>query len=147
MGTQVKIRDKKKVKAQWANYYENHKEDVKRKNLEYYHSHKNDINAKRTAYKQSPKARYAVYKYNAKTRNIDFSISFEQFMSLWREPCFYCGLDIDGIGIDRKDNSVGYTFDNIVSCCFFCNRMKSDKGIEPFLERCNLIASLHRVEI
>ena len=28
--------------------------------------------------------------------------------------------------IDRKDNSIGYLLENCVSCCFVCNRTKSN---------------------
>ena len=36
------------------------------------------------------------------------------------------------MGIDRKDNNKGYTNDNCVPCCGFCNKMKMDHSIDEF---------------
>jgi hypothetical protein len=35
-------------------------------------------------------------------------------------------------GIDRKDNSKGYTIDNVVSCCFICNKGKWTQSVGEF---------------
>lgn len=36
------------------------------------------------------------------------------------------GMQIDRLTIDRKDNNLGYIPENMVFCCFLCNRMKGD---------------------
>lgn len=37
-------------------------------------------------------------------------------------------------GLDRIDNSVGYTEDNCVPCCAVCNRAKNSMGYNEFIE-------------
>jgi hypothetical protein len=37
-------------------------------------------------------------------------------------------------GLDRVDSKCGYSPDNLVTCCFDCNRMKSDFTLEFFIE-------------
>jgi 5-methylcytosine-specific restriction endonuclease McrA len=74
------------------------------------------------------------------------TISFEEFLSLISQPCQYCG-DIDtkikkraigdvvykANGLDRLNNSKGYTIDNVVPCCKKCNRAKNDMDVDIFL--------------
>jgi hypothetical protein len=38
-------------------------------------------------------------------------------------------------GVDRKDNELGYTKENSVSCCEMCNRMKMKISFTDFLEQ------------
>lgn len=80
---------------------------------------------------RSPSYRWHLLKQNAKKRELECSITREQFEEASKRPCLYCkgALDTDsgwGSHIDRLDNSLGYTFDNSVSCCDFCNRIKQD---------------------
>ncbi len=43
--------------------------------------------------------------------------------------CHYCGepIKLTCYGLDRKDNSRGYTLDNVVPSCFPCNASKLDR--------------------
>lgn len=81
----------------------------------------------------------ASYKRNAKKRNREFLITKEQFKLLTSSNCHYCGAKPSrkyaashsfGFylynGIDRRDNSIGYTKGNCVTCCGFCNKLKSN---------------------
>ncbi len=76
--------------------------------------------------------RLASYKRSAIVRNIDWDLSDEQFKLFWQRECFYCNNQIETIGIDRRDNQIGYSMDNCVSCCEVCNRMKWILGEEEF---------------
>ncbi len=87
-------------------------------------------------YHKLPKHRYAVYKRGAKIRGYSFDLTLEEFSSLWNTPCHYCNDPIDGIGIDRKDNSIGYTVDNTTSCCTNCNFMKGTLSHNTFINKC-----------
>jgi len=72
---------------------------------------------------------YGNYKNHAKRRRISFELSFESFINLTQQRCHYCGsessnfLKVSGNGgfkyngIDRKDNTIGYTIENCVPCC------------------------------
>src|SRR5208282_3985265 len=55
-----------------------------------------------------PKAFYKRYIRNAKDREHEFALTFEEFKNIITQPCFYCGRtaeQADGIGIDRVDSS------------------------------------------
>lgn len=86
------------------------------------------------------KERFRLYKKSAKERGYPFQISMEQFMLFWKKPCSYCGDEIETIGLDREDNSKGYSIDNIIPCCKHCNRMKSTMGKTEFIERIKKIS-------
>jgi hypothetical protein len=57
-------------------------------------------------------------------------------------PCYYCKSQKENEvnGIDRVDNSKGYTKDNCVSCCQFCNRMKLIYHPDFFITKCKIIS-------
>jgi len=44
------------------------------------------------------------------------------------------GLVIKYNGVDRVDNSKGYTVENSVPCCKYCNRAKNDMTVTQFME-------------
>ena len=71
----------------------------------------------------SPEKVYAAYQYKAKQRNLSFALTLEEFEKIVQAPCVYCGEN-PGMGIDRKDNRIGYNLRNCVSCCGTCNFMK-----------------------
>lgn len=75
-------------------------------------------------YSRTPSGKLAGYKGGAKERGITFNLDKRYFEAHWQLPCSYCGDKIATIGLDRKDNGVGYSVDNVVSCCGVCNRMK-----------------------
>lgn len=68
--------------------------------------------------------KYRQYKHGAVRRGYEWGISIEAFAAFWNTSCSYCGGAIDGVGIDRKDNTLGYTEGNSVPCCEMCNRLK-----------------------
>lgn len=84
------------------------------------------------------------YKCNARNRNLEWTITDEQFKDLIHNNCYYCGCEpnkrfnkdynryISANGIDRLDSSKGYTQDNVVSCCRQCNVMKMEYSLEEF---------------
>lgn len=86
--------------------------------------------------------KFSQYKANAKRRNLDFSISFEFFEKTISSGCAYCGGM--GGGVDRWDNSLGYTETNSVPCCMVCNRMKLTWNPLEFLVHCNKIVENHK---
>lgn len=87
------------------------------------------------------------YKSNAKRRGREFSLTDEEFESLTKGCCYYCGIppstklthkSYNGAytynGVDRINNTKGYTKENSVSCCSICNRAKSTMSQESFLQ-------------
>lgn len=66
----------------------------------------------------------------AKQREIEFSLTFEQFVEIVNKPCYYCEHKlcnpvIEGSGLDRIDSSKGYEFGNVISCGGRCNLIKN----------------------
>lgn len=86
---------------------------------------------------------YHRYKRDALDRELEFSLTKDEFLHFSTKPCYYCGKEPEQIskdnmnyngefiynGIDRVDNNFGYTFNNCVSCCKECNSKK--KSITP----------------
>lgn len=85
------------------------------------------------------------YEAQAGYRDLEFSLSKEQFSEITKQNCYYCGKEPSQVvnlrgcngeyvynGIDRLDNSKGYTADNCVPCCGFCNKAKQTMGVEDF---------------
>lgn len=70
-----------------------------------------------------------ILKSNSKTRKREFTLDYVLFDSWYTSQskvCTYCGL-VEGsnrLEIDRKDNSIGYTIENIVLACRDCNDVK-----------------------
>lgn len=95
------------------------------------------------------------YKRQARNRNLEFSLSFDEFSSLILKPCHYCGADprvlksVDrkvhsgfrANGVDRVDSSVGYQQDNVVTCCKECNQAKNNLSYSAFID---LISRIYR---
>jgi hypothetical protein len=93
-------------------------------------------------YHKQPKFRYATYKRGAEKRGYCFDLTIEEFSSYWNTTCNYCNDYIEGIGLDRKDNTTGYTKDNVVACCTTCNMMKHTMSQEKFVNQCKKIAGV-----
>lgn len=81
---------------------------------------------------------YSYYKYNAKRRNLSFTISKKEFRCVMSQPCWYCGAT-DKIGLDRVNNKKGYIPYNVISCCSNCNFLRGNLTIDEFLERVRAI--------
>ncbi len=85
---------------------------------------------------------YKTYRTSASTRDLSFDLPFEIFTYITSDNCFYCNKVPSKIckngykynGVDRIKNDIGYEFQNVITCCTICNKMKSDKTYEEFLE-------------
>lgn len=86
--------------------------------------------------------KYTQYKSNAKRRNLEFLIPFNEFEKLVSSSCIYCNGN--GGGIDRWNNEIGYTLENSVPCCTICNRMKLTWTPLQFLSHCKKVIENHK---
>jgi len=88
---------------------------------------------------------YNSYKYRANKRILLFELTLEEFTNIRNNPCLYCGKEnkekTHQNGIDRKNNTVGYTIENSVACCGGCNYMKGELNNIEFIEQCKKIAN------
>jgi len=94
---------------------------------------------------------YRAYKHGAKKRNLEWKLTKEQFRNMTKEDCHYCGRspsksigkNLNGEyiynGLDRMNNSIGYTEENVVTCCWGCNHIKGDIDKEDFIAQINKI--------
>jgi 5-methylcytosine-specific restriction endonuclease McrA len=134
-------KDPEKRKENRRRYYTENRERIQRlareKRLEW--RKKNPLKEKdkqfsseiwRRANKQ-PKVRFSTARKNASKREISWDLSFEEFISFFDFPCFYCqnklGLPVkSGIGLDRLDSAKSYNINNVVTCCYICNLIKNE---------------------
>lgn len=72
------------------------------------------------------------YKRHAIEKGYNFSLSLNQFNTLLLGNCHYCNKS-QAMGIDRRNNSLGYQISNVVSCCKVCNYMKNTLKYEEFI--------------
>lgn len=115
----------------------------KESDAEYYARNRDKVRACSMKNYKTPKSKFNRYAYNAKHRGIAFELSFDQFMSFWQKDCYYCGREIETIGIDRIDNSLGYSLGNVVSCCGPCNYAKQELSVASFVAMCCRVAAKH----
>lgn len=85
------------------------------------------------------------YRQAAKKRSLEFSLTREDVVRLIFSDCRYCGSEPQNIrsqsgmfgsirynGIDRVDNTKGYTSENSVACCLACNKAKQRMSAPEF---------------
>lgn len=86
----------------------------------------------------APHQLFKSYRRGAKRNNRAFELSEESFRQIIKRDCFYCGApparrktkrgthdEFEFNGVDRLDNSRGYSPDNCVAACKICNAMKA----------------------
>lgn len=97
---------------------------------------------------------FAIYQQSAKRNHRVWELSKGWFKYLTQCDCYYCGnppsnpyRSLNGCkgaytytGVDRVDNTIGYTVFNCLPCCAVCNRMKGVLGMAVFLAHARKIA-------
>lgn len=82
-------------------------------------------------------ALYSSYKCSARNKNLPFDLLKEDFKTLTKRNCHFCGdtpsreykhkwssANYVYNGLDRKDNKLGYSIDNCLPCCSYCSLFK-----------------------
>lgn len=101
------------------------------------------------------------YQRHAIRRKHVWELTSENFETLIRRNCYYCGSPPSSVcrkiprgprktgsavtynGLDRKDNALGYTAQNVVPCCAHCNYSKRTLSAQAFLDRVRVIYLKH----
>jgi 5-methylcytosine-specific restriction endonuclease McrA len=115
---------------------EHQKEYQKAYRPKYRKEHREERRAYARDYSAKVKTQYSVLKRLARQRNLEMTITLEEFIVLRASPCFYCldpVLSKTGYGLDRKNSSIGYVLSNVVPCCRVCNQAKTNRSTEEFL--------------
>lgn len=84
--------------------------------------------------KINPQGHFRQYLDSACKRNLKFELQLEDFIKIVNNPCHYCEYysEVEVIGIDRVDSSIGYTLSNVVPACEKCNMAKGELSIGEF---------------
>lgn len=92
------------------------------------------------------------------------TITFEDFLELISSrKCHYCNTELHfnphtrnkngehvsrAYQLDRKDNTLGYLKENLVACCWECNRMKSNVySYEEFLKIGKVLSTIRNSKV
>ncbi len=129
------MRDKQKQQEAQVRYRANNKDKIKEQNRIWNINNREKTKAYKRAYHaeyiKRPTSKYKALETRAKKSSIPLNISLQEYIILFGDnnPCYYCNgyLDTDigyGHRLDRIDNSKGYSLDNVVICCGFCNQIK-----------------------
>jgi hypothetical protein len=86
--------------------------------------------------------RWSALKRAARVLGIGFDITKEQHLKLLKNTCHYCKGPINPTGhaLDRKNNFKGYLLTNVVTCCYSCNKIKSN--LLTYAEMVHIMKSL-----
>lgn len=79
-------------------------------------------------YQRTTKGQFSRLKARCSHERIKFSLTLEEFIILRRYPCVYCGgpLSEASHSLDRLDPGGPYSKDNVVACCWSCNKARGD---------------------
>ncbi len=103
-------------------------------------------NARKTSAQQDLHVRFATALRKACSRNKVWQLSFDEWACQIMKPCHYCGGSLGiGVGLDRKNNDIGYILTNTVPCCGTCNWVKSD--IFTYDEMLQLATTLRQIRL
>lgn len=76
-------------------------------------------------YFRTPKGRaislLKAYRRHDKKKNRSNNLTQNFLIDIFKQSCYYCGLNDEPIGCERIDNNKGHIIDNIVACCRTCN--------------------------
>ena len=95
-------------------------------------------------------ALYRAYEQRADNRGYSFDLTKDEFKKLVTYSCKYCGeiprqeyksktTSFIYNGVDRVNNSLGYSVDNCVPCCKLCNSMKERNSALIFINHCKKV--------
>ena len=114
-------------------------------------------NYNRTKPMNPDRAKISEYKVaicEARMRKLEFSLSYEEWLNVVTQNCYFCGrlpyqigrnqsknipLTFLKNGIDRFENSIGYTIENSRTCCKYCNFFKANRSYEETVENAKKI--------
>jgi len=70
-------------------------------------------------------AKHKAYVHRDKRHGWIDSLSTDDALFLMQQPCYYCNTE-HALGLDRIDNTLGHSLQNVRSCCEKCNNILGD---------------------
>ena len=126
-------RNKERLKPIRKYYAETHRRDSVKRTQRYVAKHPERVKSYNHLYQRDIGGRWRTHRFGALRKNLVMTLTKDDFTRLISAPCRYCGFTDGFIGVDRVDNSKGYTLDNSVPCCKTCNYMKKNLSVKDFL--------------
>lgn len=107
--------------------YRNNKAPHNERALAHYRANKDHYRKLMAVRARTFEGRFSQLKSRARQGEIAVLLTFDEYCSVAKDPCYYCGAVLigkTGSGLDRKDSSGDYEMGNILPCCYSCNRLK-----------------------
>lgn len=135
------LNNKERLKLYNKKYRLEHQAQMSERNKIWRRQNAERLDKKSKEYYKTGAGRYFRLRNDAKRRATKFSLGKEEFIDWFDrqdKKCYYCGVEVNMgswssrnqrrrlLTFDRKDNSKGYSLENIVICCWRCNGIKSD---------------------
>lgn len=137
------LKNKEKIDKNNREYAKNNRKKMVKNVQRYVGKNKEKVYGYGKGYNLTSSGGYRSYKSNAFKRGREFTLNLEQFEKITKSPCKYCDETEKRRGIDRLDNSKGYTEENSVPCCKICNYMKKNYSVEDFIAHIKKVASFN----
>lgn len=127
------LKNKERLQPIRKRYAEKHRADSVKRVQDYVSRNKEKVKAYNQFFGQSIRGRYRLLKHRHQKRGwTDQFLSFDEYQNLFDISCIYCG-DPNRGGLDRVDNSLGYSAANSKPCCLMCNYMKKNHSVSKFI--------------
>ncbi len=135
-----KAKNPEKVKASHLRYRLKNPIKMRESNVRWRLKNKEQQKLYYKHYRLTPRSKFRKYRESASKRGYSFELTFETFQSLiLSKKCHYCGKE-GKVGIDRVLNKIGYLVDNVVACCWPCNRLKKTMNGGQYVSLCIAVA-------
>lgn len=137
---EFRLKNKERLKTRHKEYHLKNREKINANKKEYYLKYSDELRAYSLKRSLTPEGVYQSTKQRARRKSI-FCATRKQFIEWYihiSKICEYCQMPEyylsthiiynrkKRLEIDRKDNSQGYTIENIVLACPYCNLIKSN---------------------
>ncbi len=91
-----------------------------------------------SGYFSTPRGKVAQIKKSARHA---WTLDRDWVAALIQKPCIYCGAKGDPfVGLDRMDTALPYEEENVVPCCWPCNKMKAAMSPDDYVAHCLRVA-------
>ena len=69
-----------------------------------------------------------------KKKGYSNTLTLEHIQEALHQDCTYCGDNTTLMTLDRIDNTIGHTIDNVLPCCYRCNNIRGNMPYAAWIE-------------